>query len=65
MMSWIMDNLANIAVIAILAAIIGLAVFTMVRNRKNGKSACGGSCCSCPYGDSCKKPEKTEDVRKS
>ena len=65
MIAWIMDNLANIAVIAILIVIIGLAVFSMIRNRKNGKSACGGSCCNCVYGDSCNKPEKTEDANKS
>ena len=31
----------------IVAGIAGLAVYSMVRDRKNGKSVCGGDCTHC------------------
>ncbi len=65
MISWITENTANIVVIAILLVMIGAAVFSMIHNRKKGRSLCGGSCCSCPYGESCKKAGKDEDNGKS
>ena len=47
MLNWLSVNLVNIALIAALVLIVGLLIRTMVRDRKAGKSPCGGNCASC------------------
>ena len=51
MLAWFSANLVNIALTAAVALIVGLLIFVMVRDKKAGKSSCGGSCASC--GGSC------------
>lgn len=52
-MEWIMGNLATIIICLILAAVIGLIIYKMLKNRKNGKSSCGYSCSCCPMSGCC------------
>ena len=40
-------------VVAIIIAIIALAVFSIVRDKKKGKCSCGNSCSSCGMKGSC------------
>lgn len=41
-------NMGTVVVLAIVAALTGLAVRSMVRDKKNGKSLqCGGDCSHC------------------
>ena len=47
MLAWISANLINIALTAAVALIVGLLIFVMVRDKKTGKSSCGGSCSGC------------------
>ena len=47
MLAWFSANLINIALTAVIVLIVGLLIFVMVRDRKAGKSSCGGSCSSC------------------
>ena len=47
MLTWFAANLANIVIIVILAFVVGLAVRSMIRNKKAGKSSCGCDCGSC------------------
>ena len=47
MFAWLSENLINIALIAALALIVGLLIRSMIRDKRAGKSACGGSCASC------------------
>ena len=47
MMAWLSANLVNIILTAVIVLIVGLLIFVMVRDKKAGKSACGGSCASC------------------
>ncbi|MCR5322190.1 MAG: FeoB-associated Cys-rich membrane protein [Lachnospiraceae bacterium] len=54
MIAWITDNIANIVIVIILLTVIGLAVWSIIRNRKKGRSCCGGSCGGCMYSGSCK-----------
>lgn len=53
MLAWINANWVTLVALAAVAGIIALAVITLVKERKKGKSACGGKCASCPYGGSC------------
>ena len=47
MLAWLAANLVNLVLILAVAALLGLIVRGMVRDRKAGKSSCGGSCGRC------------------
>ncbi|MBR0200088.1 MAG: FeoB-associated Cys-rich membrane protein [Oscillospiraceae bacterium] len=47
MLTWLSANLINIVLIAVIALIVGLLLRGMIRDKKAGKSSCGGSCASC------------------
>ena len=40
-------NAGTILTLLVLALILGLAIRSLVRDKKAGKSSCGGSCASC------------------
>ena len=43
-------SILDIVLLLAVAAVVGLAVWRVVRNRKRGKSACGCDCGSCSCG---------------
>lgn len=43
----------TVLVVAIIIAIISLAVFSIVRDKKKGKCSCGNSCSSCAMNGAC------------
>ena len=47
MLTWLSANLINIVLVAVLALIVTLLIRGMIRDKKAGKSSCGGSCASC------------------
>ena len=47
MLAWLTANLINIALIALVALVVGLVIRSMVRDRRAGKHACGGNCAAC------------------
>lgn len=53
MLSWLSMNLATIIVFLVVALVVGLVVFKMVRDKKKGKSSCSCGCGGCPLKDSC------------
>ena len=53
MFSWLSANLVNLVIVAILVLIVGFAIRSKIRDRKAGKSSCGGSCASCGACGSC------------
>ena len=61
MLTWVSANLANIAVVAVLVLIVGLALRRMLWNKKAGKSSCGCDCASCPSCASCSRTTKKSD----
>lgn len=52
-MEWILDNLASIAVLLIVAAIITLIVIKMIKDKKSGKKNCSCGCGGCAFKDNC------------
>lgn len=46
-------NLSTLAVLAVLVLIIVLIVRSIIKDRKNGKSLCGGNCQHCGGACSC------------
>ena len=53
MLAWLAANFVNLVLILAVAALLGLIVRGMVRDRKAGKSPCGGSCADCGVCGSC------------
>lgn len=53
MFSWFTENLSTIIVSAVLAAVFAGVIYTMIKNKKKGKSSCGCGCSSCPLSGSC------------
>ena len=47
MFVWLSANLINIILVSVIVLIVGLLVRSMIRDKKAGKSACGGNCASC------------------
>lgn len=43
----------TVLIIAIIIAVIALAVFSIVREKKKGKCSCGNSCSSCSMNGAC------------
>ena len=46
-MAWLSSNLINIVLILGLAAVVGLIIRGMIRDKRAGKSSCGGDCSCC------------------
>jgi hypothetical protein len=47
MFAWLSANLINIVLIAVLVLIVAQLIRGMIRDRKAGVCACGGSCAAC------------------
>lgn len=46
-------DMATVIVLLILAAIIGLAVWSIVKDKRSGKSTCGNNCAHCASAGMC------------
>ena len=53
MLQFIVNNLGNIAVSAILLFVVGGVIYYMVKEKKQGKSSCGCNCSGCAMKDAC------------
>lgn len=61
MLQWIQMNLATIVIAAALVVMVGAIVGYLRRQKKQGKSSCGGNCAHCAMCGTChteKKPER-------
>ena len=54
MFEFIAENAATIITLAILSVIVGLVIFKMVQDKKQGKTSCGCGCNGCALADKCK-----------
>ena len=55
MLEWIIHNIATILISLVLAGGVAAIVIGMLKDKKKGKSSCGGNCGCCPMGGSCHK----------
>ena len=58
MIDWIVANVANIIAVLIVAALVILAVRSMIKDRKAGKSSCGCGCANCAMAGKCHSQNK-------
>ncbi|MBO4769289.1 MAG: FeoB-associated Cys-rich membrane protein [Clostridia bacterium] len=56
MFAWIADNAATIIAIIIVLLLIGIAVLSIIRDKKSKKGVCTGNCSTC--GMSCSYSKK-------
>ena len=50
MFAWIADNAVTVAAIAVILIMTGIAVFSIVKDKKNKKGRCTGNCATCGMG---------------
>jgi len=55
MWTWLAANWATILISLILIGVVAAIVAGLVRDKKKGRSSCGGNCGHCPMGGSCHK----------
>jgi multisubunit Na+/H+ antiporter MnhE subunit len=55
MLNWLSVNWSSLVVGLVVAAIVSLIIFKMIRDKKQNKSTCGCSCSGCPGGSYCHK----------
>ena len=55
MLAWLSINLINIVLVAVIVVVTFLLIRGMVRDKKAGKSACGGNCAACGACSACGK----------
>ena len=53
MISWILANIGTITISIALALIVTGIVISLVKDKKQGKSTCGGNCAHCKMCASC------------
>ncbi len=54
---------ATILISLVLLAIVGLAIASIIRDKKQGKSSCGGNCGHCPMSGSCHNYEDIANIK--
>jgi hypothetical protein len=50
MLAWIAENAVTVIAIAVVLVLIGAAVASLVKDKKNSKGGCTGDCASCGMG---------------
>ena len=50
MISWLAANYVNILLILAVLMVVSLCLMSLIRDKKAGRSTCGGSCASCGGG---------------
>lgn len=53
MLEWLSANIGSIIVVLVLAAIVTAIIVNMIKDKKRGKSSCGGGCAGCAFSGSC------------
>ena len=62
MLACLSANLINIVLIAVIVLVVGFLIRGMVRDKKAGKSSCGGSCGACSGCSACAKCGSTSSA---
>ena len=53
MLAWLPNNIATVIISLVLAVIVALIIFSLVKNKKKGYSSCGCKCSHCAMSGSC------------
>ena len=58
MAAWLSENIGNIVVMIIVAAIIALAIRSVIKDKRSGKGSCGCGCANCAMHGKCHSAKK-------
>ena len=58
MTSWLAQNIGTILISIVLIVLVTVIIRNMIRDKKMGKSTCGGSCASCKMCVACRQAGK-------
>ncbi|MCR4595218.1 MAG: FeoB-associated Cys-rich membrane protein [Lachnospiraceae bacterium] len=53
MTEWLMANIANIIITAILVIVVACIILKLIRDKKRGISSCGSNCAHCSLSGTC------------
>ena len=62
MLAWISENLATIIITLVLVAIVTAIIIAMRKDKKAGKSSCGGNCAHCAMAEKCHQPDEKKSL---
>ena len=62
MITWLAENLGTILISIVLIVLVAVVIRSVIRDKKMGKSTCGGSCASCRMCAACRQSGKTSNV---
>ena len=65
MLAWLSQNIGTIIVCAILITVFALLIRSLIRDKKKGKSLCGGNCGACAMGCHCHSTESNASAEGS
>ena len=54
MIGWLLNNIGTVIVSLVLAAVIFLIIFKLIKDKKQGRSSCGCGCEHCAMAGKCK-----------
>lgn len=50
---WLQNHIGTIVVCVLLALMLGAVAYKMIKDKKQGKSSCGGGCANCAMHGQC------------
>lgn len=53
MLIWVAKYLPTVLICVALVVVVGLIIFSLVRDKRRGKSSCGCNCAHCAMAGSC------------
>ena len=53
MLAFLQSNYVTIITLIVVLALVGFALFSIIKNKKAGKSSCGCNCKGCPNAQYC------------
>ena len=63
MFAWIIKNIATIGVSLLLILLVAMIIRKMIKDKRKGKSSCGGNCGCCPMSNACQNEPTEETLR--
>ncbi len=61
MIVWLAQNIGTIIILMGLIAIVAAIVYVLIKDKKQGKSTCGGNCAHCKMCTACKGAKNGEN----
>ncbi|MBR4168205.1 MAG: FeoB-associated Cys-rich membrane protein [Lachnospiraceae bacterium] len=58
MMAWLIQNIGTIVITLLLIVIVAGIISRLIKDKKQGKSSCGGNCAHCRMCENCRGRQK-------